>query len=75
MFNILGTIITNQNLFQKEIKRRLNSGKACYNSVHNLLVSCLLSKNIQIRIYRAIILPVVLYVRETLRVEMEAVVA
>jgi hypothetical protein len=31
--------LTNQNLIQEEIKRRLNSGKACYHSVQNLLFS------------------------------------
>ncbi|PNF15095.1 hypothetical protein B7P43_G15990 [Cryptotermes secundus] len=53
-------MITNQNLIQEEIKRRLNSGNACYHSVQNLLSSRLLSKNIKIRIYKTIILPVVL---------------
>jgi ribosomal protein S2 len=39
----LGTTITNQNLIQEEIKRRLNSGNACYHSFQNLslLVCCL----------------------------------
>jgi hypothetical protein len=32
-FKCLGTTVTNQNLIQKKIKRRLNSGNACYNSV------------------------------------------
>jgi hypothetical protein len=59
-FSYLGTI-TNKNLIQEEIKRRLNSGNACYHSVQNLLSSRLLSKNIKIRIYKTIILPVVLY--------------
>jgi hypothetical protein len=36
-----------------------------YHSVLNLLSSCLLSKNVKIRIYKAIILPVVLYGCET----------
>jgi hypothetical protein len=31
-----------------EIKRRLNSGNACYHSVQNLLSSCLLSNNIKL---------------------------
>jgi hypothetical protein len=61
----LGTTITNQNLIQEEIQRRLNSGNACYHSVQNLLSSPLLSKNIKIRIYRSIILSVVLYGCET----------
>jgi hypothetical protein len=43
-FKYLGTTVTNQNLIQKEIKRRLNSGNACYHSVQNLLSSRLLSK-------------------------------
>ena len=33
----------------------------CYHSVQNLLSSRLLSKNIKIKIYRTIILPIVLY--------------
>jgi hypothetical protein len=64
-FRSLGTTVTNQNLIQEEIKRRLNSGNACYHSVKNLLSSRLLSKNIKIRIYKTIILPVVLYGCET----------
>ena len=38
---------------------------ACYHSVQNLLSSSLLSKNLKIKIYRTIILPVVLYGCET----------
>jgi hypothetical protein len=43
-FKYLGTTETNQNLIQKEIKRRLNSDNACYHSVQSLLSSRLLSK-------------------------------
>jgi hypothetical protein len=53
-------------LIQEEIKRRLNSGNPCYNSVQNLLSSRLPSKNVKIKIYKIIILPVVLYGCETL---------
>jgi hypothetical protein len=53
-------------LIQEEIKRRLNSGNAWYHSVQNLLSSRLLSENVKVRIYRTIILPVVLYGSETL---------
>jgi hypothetical protein len=60
-FKYLETTVTNQNLTQKEIKRRFNPGKACYHSVQNLLSSRLLSKNLKIRIYKTIILLVVLY--------------
>jgi hypothetical protein len=64
-FRYLGTTVTNQNLIQEEIKRRLNSGNARYYSVQNLLSSRLLSKNVKVRIYKTIILPVVLYGCET----------
>jgi hypothetical protein len=43
----------------------LNSGNACYHSVQNLSFSRLLPKNVKIRIYETIILPVVLYGCET----------
>jgi len=64
-FKYLGTTLTNQNLIQEEIKSRLKSGNACCHSVQNLLSSSLLSKNLKIKIYRTIILPVVLYECET----------
>ena len=57
----LGTTITNQNYIAEEIKSRFRSGNACYHSVQNPLSSRLLSKNLKIKIYRTIILPVVLY--------------
>jgi len=57
--------LTNQNSIVEEIKSRLTSGNACYHSVQNLLSSRLLSKNLKIKIYRIIILPVVLYGCET----------
>jgi hypothetical protein len=49
----------------KEIKNRLNSGNACYHSVHSILSSHLLSRNVKVKIYKTIILPVVLYGCET----------
>jgi hypothetical protein len=64
-FRYFRTIVTNQNLIQEGIKRRLNSANACYHSVQNNASSCLLSENIKIRIYKTIILPVVPYGCET----------
>ena len=61
----MGTSSTNQNSIQEEIKSSLKSGNACYHSVQNLLFSSLLSKNLKIKIYRTISLPVVLYGCET----------
>jgi len=60
-FKYLVTSLTNQNSIQKEVKSRLQSGNACYHSVQNLFSSSLLSKNIKIKIYRTIILLLVLY--------------
>jgi hypothetical protein len=34
-FKYLGTTVTNQNLIQEEIMRRLNFGNTCYHSVQN----------------------------------------
>jgi hypothetical protein len=48
----LGMTVANQNLIKEEIKRRLNSGDACYHSVQNLLSSHLLSKNLTIKIHK-----------------------
>ena len=62
-FKYLGTTLINPNSIAEEIKSRLRSGNACYHSVQNLLSSRLLS--LKIKIYRAIILPVVLYGCET----------
>jgi sorting nexin-29 len=51
-FKYFGMTVTNQYLIQDEIKMRLNSGYACYHSVQNFLSSCLLSKNVKVRIYK-----------------------
>jgi hypothetical protein len=48
----------------EEINSRLNSGNAYYQSVQSLLSSRLLSRNVKVKIYETIILPVVLYGRE-----------
>jgi hypothetical protein len=43
-FKYLGTMLTDQNSIQEEIKSRLKLGYACCHSVQNLLSSRLLSK-------------------------------
>jgi hypothetical protein len=62
----VGTTVTHQNSIQEENKNILKSGNACYHSMQNILSYSVLSKNLGIKIYRSIILPVVLYGRETL---------
>jgi hypothetical protein len=64
-FKYFGTTLTDQNSIQEEIKNRLKLGNACYWSVQNLLSSSLLSRGLKIKIYRTIILPVVLNGCET----------
>jgi hypothetical protein len=59
-FKYLETTLTTQNSIQKEIESRLKSGNACYHSVQTLLSSSWLHKNLKIKIYRTIILSVVL---------------
>jgi hypothetical protein len=61
-FKYLGRTVTNQKLNQEDNKGSFNSG---YCSVQNLLSSCLLSKNVTIRIFKTIFLPVALYGCET----------
>jgi hypothetical protein len=62
---IFGNESKNQHLIQEENKNKSNYGNSSYQSVQNLLSSRLLSKNVKIRIYKTIILPVVLYGCET----------
>jgi hypothetical protein len=54
-------MLTNQNDIHDEIKSRLSVGNACYYLDLNLLSSCLISKNLKIKMYKTVILPVVLY--------------
>jgi hypothetical protein len=64
-FKYLGTTLTDQNHMHEEIKRRLNSGNACYLSVQSLLSSRLLSGNVKVKIHKTMSLLVV-YGCETL---------
>ena len=57
--------MANQNSIQEEIQCRLKAGNSCYYSVETLLSSRLLSKNLKIKIYKTILLAVVLYGCET----------
>ncbi|KAJ4446034.1 hypothetical protein ANN_12720 [Periplaneta americana] len=64
-FKYLAATVTNINDTREEIKHRINMGNACYYSVEKLSSSSLLSKNLKVRIYKTVILPVVLYGCET----------
>jgi hypothetical protein len=60
-----GASLTDQNCIHEEIKSRLNSRNVCFHAVQNLLSSRLLSGNAKIKLYKTIILPVILYGCET----------
>ncbi|KAJ4427444.1 hypothetical protein ANN_25067 [Periplaneta americana] len=64
-FKYLGATVTNINYTREEIKHRISMVNACYYSVETLLSSSLLSKNLKFRIYKTVILPVLLYGCET----------
>jgi len=64
-FKYLGVTLTKKNSIHEEMKSRLKSGNACYQSGQNSLSSSLLTKNVKIKIYRTIVLSVVLYGYET----------
>jgi hypothetical protein len=57
----LGTTLTNQNDIHDEIKSKLNSGILFIIQSKIFFSSRLISKNLKIKIYKTIILPVVLY--------------
>jgi hypothetical protein len=60
-FKYLGLIIRYQNLIHEEIMSQLNLDNVCCHSVQNLLSFSMLSRNVKIKIYRTIILPVFSY--------------
>jgi hypothetical protein len=64
-FKYLETTLINQVNIHDEIKSRLNSGNACYHSAQNLLSSRPYKEKLKIKIYKTVLLPVVLHRCET----------
>jgi hypothetical protein len=60
-YRYLGTVVKILNSICGKIDSRLNSGEACCYSVQNLLFYNIPSKNVNIKLYRRIVLPIVLY--------------
>jgi hypothetical protein len=58
-FKYLGMTSTYQNSIQEQLKSSLKSRNVCCHLLQNLLSSSLLSKNINIKMHRPLILPVV----------------
>jgi hypothetical protein len=63
-FQVFGKYSSKSKL-HSQTHSRLNSRNACCLSVQSLLSLCHLSKNLKIKVYKTIILPVVLYCCET----------
>jgi biotin carboxylase len=64
-FKYLVTTLTSQNCIEGEIKSRLKSDNAWYCSVQNVLWYSLVYRNINIKVYRTVILCAILYGWET----------
>ena len=64
-FQYLGAVITSDNDVSSEIKMRIQKGNRCFFAMRDLFKSRLLSKYSKIRIYSAVIKPVILYGSET----------
>ena len=54
-FKYFGSLLTNKNSIHEEIKCRLKAGNSCCFSVETVFSSRLLSKNLNIKIYKTII--------------------
>jgi hypothetical protein len=66
-FKYLGTTLTDQNFMHVEIKSRVNLGNACYHLVQSL-VFYLLSRSVKVKIYKTVILSLILREEHGLRV-------
>jgi hypothetical protein len=64
-FKYLGATQTDHSCMNEEIKCRINLRNACYRSVQSHLSSRLLSRDVSVKIYKTIILPVALFGCET----------
>jgi hypothetical protein len=63
-FKYLGKSLTDPYCIHEDSKSKLNSGNACYHSVYSLLSSHLMFRNVEVKMYKTVILPV-LYEYET----------
>ena len=50
-FKYLGVTVTNMNDIREEMKRGINMRNACYYSLEKILISCLLSKKLEVKNY------------------------
>ncbi|GBO16714.1 hypothetical protein AVEN_127729-1 [Araneus ventricosus] len=64
-FKYLGTIINDQNMLKAEINNRIKSANKCFFGLKKQLRSRLVRRRTKMRLYKTLILPVLLYASET----------
>lgn len=64
-FKYLGSLVTEKNETQVEVKERLKCGNKSYYSMQHLLKSRLISRKCKKRLYKTVVRPVVMYASET----------
>jgi len=60
-FRYLGAYVTSKHEVTEEIKIGLESGNECFYSVQKLLTSRLISRKLKLKIYRTVVLPLIIY--------------
>jgi hypothetical protein len=64
-FKYLGSIITQDNDIKTEISMRLQSANKCFFGLSKIFRSRAISKNLKVRMYLTLLMPIVLYGAET----------
>ena len=64
-FKYLGSLVTYNNDIMVEMQDRTASGNSCLRALDNIMKAGYVSKKVKIRIYKAIIKPIVVYGTET----------
>ncbi|GFX46841.1 reverse transcriptase domain-containing protein [Trichonephila clavipes] len=72
-FKYLGTIINDQNKLKAEINNRIKSANKCFFGLKKQLISKFISGKTKLRLYKTLILPVLLYASETWTLNLETV--
>jgi hypothetical protein len=65
MFKCLGSLVTNLNDIEIEIKTRLTAGNKCYHALGHILKKRCISRSMKVRLYKTVIRPIVTYSAET----------
>ncbi|GFV71659.1 reverse transcriptase domain-containing protein [Trichonephila clavipes] len=72
-FKYLGTIINDQNKLKAEINNRIKSANKCFFGLKKQLRSKFISGKTKLRLYKTLILPVLLYASESWTLNLETI--